>query len=69
MRGIDGILLRLAAAAVEQPDELVRTALYRVAARKRCGELCHAGGPGMRPPGHRPEPAQPLRESCAHSAG
>jgi len=53
-------LLRLAAAAVEQPDELVRTALYRVAARKRCGELCHASGPGMRSPGHRPEPAQPF---------
>jgi hypothetical protein len=62
VRGMEGILLRLAAAAVEQPDELVRTALYRVAARKRCGELCHAGGPGMRSPG-------PPARACAAPSG
>jgi len=44
VRGKEGILFRLAEAALEQPDETVRAALYPVVGRRPCGSWC--GGEG-----------------------
>lgn len=43
VRGKEGILFRLATAAVEHPDELARTALYPVVGEKTLRELAREG--------------------------